>query len=117
VSKRERVHLVHHSHLLLAHLDPLQQRPDDLPAGRQVGVRQAILDPTGEVVQPAEEFPQVGLRRPLVPPGRGVRLQPGEPFPGGPDPWLELALTQQPILVRVHQPIHPPAGGLDQTVG
>ena len=117
VSKRERVHLVHHPHLMFPHLDPFHQCPDHLPDGWRTRRPPAHYERVGRGRPTAEQFPEVRLGRLSVPHGGSFRLQPVQTLPGSLDPRLELGLVQQGVRKRVDQPGHPSAGRLDQSVG
>src|SRR5437764_14975617 len=110
VSKRAGVHLVDDPHLLGIHLDALDQGPQDLAPGSPGSFLQALRHTPGELVQLAHDR----LHRLLL--GRTLRSRPGlglqrlQPLPGTAQPWLELPLLQQALLVGVDQPCHDPLG-------
>src|SRR5262245_27025444 len=101
--KRGRADPIHDPGLVLIHLDPLDQRSEDLAACRPVRAFQALGYPIRELLEPTDHQPQFRLQALLIGLPLVFLLQPREPLPRRRDPRLELRPLQQTVPIRIDQ--------------
>jgi hypothetical protein len=75
LNKRDGVDPVDDAHLLVAYFNLLHQGADDFPAGRPVGLFQALVQPPGKRLQFTDHQAQLGALRFLLRQPFLLRLQ------------------------------------------
>jgi hypothetical protein len=92
------------------YLDPAHHGLDDLTSRGEVGGRQPVRHPRGELLQSADDQPEFGLECPLVAQDAHLLRERTRALPEVRDPRLELALVDQPLRIAVDQardaPLH-----------